>query len=312
MARLGLSGRPRSIPQKQAAAAVGQGLLMQSYADAFALHGLTVGQLLLTRDDLRDRTRYLNARNTLTALLRAHVIPIINENDTVAVEEIKFGDNDTLAALVSSLVEADTLLLLSDVAGLYSSDPSQSPSAELIPIIETIDAVIAGLAGGPRSVLGTGGMTTKIQAARICVRTGTRMVIADGRRPDVLQDAFAGMCGTQFMPVPAPLRSRQRWIAYGLEPLGSVGVNEGARVRLVREGKSLLPAGVVAVSGSFGPGDLVALADADGQAFAQGFVNYSSADLAKIMGRRSVEIAALLGNKPHDEVIHRDNLVLHL
>ncbi len=312
MARLGLTGRPRSIPQKQAAAAVGQGLLMQSYADAFAAHGMTVGQVLLTRDDLRDRSRYLNARNTLAALLRAHVIPIINENDTVAVEEIKFGDNDTLAALVSSLVEADVLLLLSDVAGLFSSDPTQSPTAQLIPIVDTIDSLIEGLAGGTQSALGTGGMTTKIQAARICVRTGTRMVIADGRRPDVLREAFAGECGTQFMPVPSPLRSRQRWIAYGLAPQGTVGVNDGAKARLVEEGKSLLPAGVVAVSGHFGPGDLVALADAQGQPFAQGFVNYSHDDLAKIMGRRSADIAGLLGSKPHDEVIHRDNLVLHL
>ncbi len=312
MARLGLTGRPRTIPQKQAAAAVGQGLLMQSYAEAFAVHGLSVGQVLLTRDDLRDRSRYLNARNTLAALLRAHVIPIINENDTVAVEEIKFGDNDTLAALVSSLAEADVLLLLSDVAGLYSSDPTHSDTAQLIPLVDKIDDFVERLAGGTQSALGTGGMTTKIQAARICVRTGTRMVIADGRRPHVLRDALAGDCGTQFMPVPAPLRSRQRWIAYGLAPQGSIGVNAGAKARLVQEGKSLLPAGVVAVSGRFGAGDLVALADDQGQPFAQGFVNYSHDDIAKIMGRRTAEIAALLGSKPHDEVIHRDNLVLHL
>lgn len=312
MARLGLTGRPRSIPQKQAAAAVGQGLLMQSYSDAFAAHGLTVGQILLTRDDLRDRSRYLNARNTLAALLHAHVIPIINENDTVAVDEIKFGDNDTLAALVSSLAEADTLLLLSDVPGLFSSDPTLSDTAQLIPVVHTIDEFIEALAGGPRSALGTGGMTTKIQAARICVRTGTRMVIADGRQPNVLRDAFAGACGTQFMPVPLPLRSRQRWIAYGLSPQGAIGVNDGAKTRLVDEGKSLLPAGVITVSGHFKPGDLVALADAQGLPFAQGFVNYSHADLVKIMGRRTAEIMDLLGSKPHDEVIHRDNLVLHL
>lgn len=312
MARLGLTGRPRTIPQKQAAAAVGQGLLMQSYSDAFAEYGLTVGQILLTRDDLRDRSRYLNARNTLTALLRAGVVPIINENDTVAVEEIKFGDNDTLAALVASLIEADALLLLSDVAGLYSSDPTHSKTARLIPVVETIDEWIEGLAKGSGSTLGTGGMTTKVQAARICVHTGTRMVIADGRRPHVLQEAFAGECGTQFMPAPSPLRSRQRWIAYGLATQGTIGVNDGAKTRLVEEGKSLLPAGVIAVEGQFRSGDLVALADAVGKPFAQGFVNYNHDDLVKIMGRRSAEIAALLGSKPHDEVIHRDNLVLRL
>lgn len=312
MARLGLTGRPRSIPQKQAAAAVGQGLLMQSYADAFAAHGLAVGQVLLTRDDMRDRARYLNARNTLAALLRSHVIPIINENDTVAVDEIKFGDNDTLAALVSSLAEADVLLLLSDVDGLYDSDPTRSDTAQFIPVVHAIDDLIERGATGPRTTAGTGGMVTKLQAARICVRTGTRMVIADGRRPNVLRDAFMGECGTQFPPVPSPLRSRQRWIAYGLAPQGTVGVNDGARVRLVEEGKSLLPAGVVAVAGRFRPGDLVALADAQGTPFAQGFVNYSHEDLKKIMGRRTTEITALLGSKPHDEVVHRDNLVLHL
>ena len=312
MVRLNLAGRPRSIPQKQAASAVGQGLLMHMYAEAFTVHGLPVAQVLLTRDDLRDRARYLNARNTFSALLGHHVVPIVNENDTVAVEEIKFGDNDTLAALVASLTEADTLLLLSDVAGLYDRDPSQFPDANLIPTVKTIDRAIEQRAGGVRSAVGTGGMATKIQAAKICANTGVRLVIADGRRPNVVADALQGLCGTQFLPKPTQLRLRQRWIAYGLVPKGVVAVNDGAKQRLVEEGKSLLPAGVTHVSGHFRPGELVRLEDTHGQAFAQGFVNYSHDDLAKIMGRRTADIALILGLKSGDEVIHRDNLVLDL
>ena len=312
MNRLKLRGRPRSIPQKQAAAAIGQGLLMHAYAEAFAVHAIPVAQILLTREDLRDRTRYLNARNTFDALLGHHVVPIVNENDTVAVEEIKFGDNDTLAALVASLIEADTLLLLSDIAGLYDRDPTQFPEAKLIPIVETIDRAIEQSAGGAQTQVGTGGMTTKIQAAKICANTGVRMFIADGRRPQVVADTLAGLCGTQFLPKPTRLRSRQRWIAYGVLPKGTVTVNEGARQRLTEEGKSLLPAGVTHVSGHFEAGDLVRLTDGHGHAFAQGFVNYGYAELGKIMGRRTDDILLLLGATAGDEVIHRDNLVLDL
>lgn len=312
MARLQLAGRPRTIPQKQAAAAVGQGLLMHTYAEAFDAHCLPVAQVLLTRDDLRDRARYLNARNTFAALLRSRAVPIVNENDTVAVDEIKFGDNDTLAALVASLVEADALLLLSDVDGLYDRDPTAYPDARLIPTVETIDRALEQRAGGARTSMGTGGMTTKLQAAKICVRTGVRMVIAHGRRANVVADAFAGHCGTQFLPSSQRLRSRQRWIAYGVMPKGSVTVNEGARQRLVDEGKSLLPAGVTAVSGHFAAGELVRLLDASGHPFAQGFVNYGHHDVQKIMGRRTADIASLLGVKRADEIIHRDNLVLDL
>ncbi len=312
MVRLNLAGRPRTIPQKQAAAAVGQGLLMHTYAEAFDAHHLPVAQVLLTREDLHDRARYLNARNTFAALLHARAVPIVNENDTVAVDEIKFGDNDTLAALVASLVEADALLLLSDVDGLYERDPTAFPEAKLIPTVETIDRALEQRAGGARTSLGTGGMTTKLQAAKICVRTGVRMVIAHGRRADVVADALGGHCGTQFLPSPQRLRSRQRWIAYGVTPSGSVTVNDGARLRLVDEGKSLLPAGVIAVAGPFAAGELVRLVDASGQPFAQGFVNYGHHDVQKIMGRRTADIAALLGHKPADEIIHRDNLVLNL
>ena len=312
MSRLRLSGRPRTIPQKQAAAAIGQGLLMHTYAEAFDRHNLPVAQVLLTRDDLRERARYLNARNTFAALLHAHAVPIVNENDTVAVDEIKFGDNDTLAALVASLAEADVLLLLSDVAGLYDRDPTQFPDARLIPTVETIDRAVENLAGGVSSDMGTGGMATKIQAAKICVRTGVRMIIADGRRPNVVADALAGECGTQFLPQPIRLRSRQRWIAYGVTPKGTVTVNDGAKLHLVSEGKSLLPAGVTHVSGHFDAGDLVRLSDAQGTVFAQGFVNYGHADLKRIMGRRTADIADLLGAKASDEVVHRDNLVLEV
>lgn len=312
MARLQLAGRPRSIPQKQAAAAVGQSLLMHTYAEAFDPHRLLVAQVLLTRDDLRDRARYLNARNTFAALLRSRVVPIVNENDTVAVEEIKFGDNDTLAALVASLVEAETLLLLSDVAGLYDRDPSLFPEAQLIPIVEKIDRAIEQRAGVAQSSVGTGGMATKIQAAKICVRTGVRMVIAHGRHPNVVAEALAGHRGTQFLPSPQRLRSRQRWIAYGVAAKGILMVNDGAKARLIEGGKSLLPAGVTHVSGRFAPGDLVSLADHSGQAFAQGFVNYAHDDLLKIMGRRTADITSILGHKPADEVVHRDNLVLDL
>ncbi len=312
MDRLTLVGRPRSIPQKQAAAAVGQGLLMHTYSQAFAAHGVPVAQILLTREDLRDRTRYLNARNTFDALLGHHVVPVVNENDTVAVEEIKFGDNDTLAALVASLVEADALLLLSDVAGLYDRDPTQHPDAWLIPVVETVDRTVEQRAGGARTATGTGGMTTKIQAAKICANTGVTLWIADGRRANVVADALAGLCGTRFLPKPVPLRSRQRWIAYGVLPRGTVTVNDGARSRLAEEGKSLLPAGVTHVSGHFAPGDLVRLADGAGHAFAQGFVNYGHRDLQKIMGCRTDALHSLLAAPSPDEVIHRDNLVLDL
>ena len=297
MNRLKLPGRPRSIPQKQAAAAVGQGLLMHTYSEAFASHHIPVAQVLLTREDLRERTRYLNAKNTFAALLGHHVVPIVNENDTVSVDEIKFGDNDTLAALVASLIEADTLLLLSDVAGLYDKDPTQFAGAQLIPVVETIDRALEQRAGGAQTPMGTGGMTTKIQAAKICAGSGVTMRIADGRRPAVIADALAGNCGTQFLPRPIPLRSRQRWIAYGIVPKGTVTVNDGARQRLLDEGKSLLPAGVTHVSGHFTAGDLVRLADAHGHSFAQGFVNYSHADLARIMGRRTADILPILGAK---------------
>jgi glutamate 5-kinase len=312
MAALELSGRPRTIPQKQAAAAVGQGLLMQTYARAFAACGLTVGQVLLTREDLRDRTRYLNARNTFTALLKYGAVPIVNENDTVAVDEIKFGDNDTLAALVGSLVEATHVLLLSDVDGLYDKDPRENEDARLIRVVQRIDKSIERLGGGVRSGVGTGGMVTKISAARICATAGIDMTIADGRRPNVVEQALAGQCGTLFLPDPNPLRQRQRWIAFGQEPRGSIEVNDGARQHVLDGGKSLLPAGIVSVSGEFRAGEMVGLIGPEGKRFARGFVNYGHEQIALIKGRRSSEIQRILGSKTYDEVVHRDNLVLDI
>ena len=310
MDTLNLPGRPRSIPQKQAAAAIGQGLLMHTYAEAFRAHSVPVAQILLTREDLQNRRRYLNACNTFETLLGHRVVPVVNENDTVSVDEIKFGDNDTLAALVASLIQADALLLLSDVAGLYDRDPTQYADAQLIPTVETIDAALEETAGGVQTLLGTGGMATKIQAAKICANTGVRMFIADGRRPNVVADALAGHCGTQFVPKSTRLRSRQRWIAYGTVPKGTVTVHDGAKRSILSTGGSLLPAGVLAVAGHFSPGDLVRLAGTDGEAFAQGFVHYSHAQIAKIMGCRTAEILPRLGVTLGDEIIHRDNLVL--
>lgn len=312
MAALDLPGRPKTIPQKQAAAAVGQGLLMQTYAHAFARSGLKVGQVLLTREDLRDRARYLNARNTFSALLKYGAVPIVNENDTVAVEEIKFGDNDTLAALVGSLVEASQVLLLSDVDGLYDKDPRDNSDARHIRVIERVDKSVERLGGGVRSSVGTGGMATKIAAARICASAGICMTIADGRRANVIEDALSGRCGTMFMPDANPLRQRQRWIAYGQEPRGLIEVNDGARQHVLEGGKSLLPAGVLSVSGEFRAGEMVGLVDPEGRRFARGFVNYGHEQIALIKGRRSSEIQKILGLKTFDEVVHRDNLVLDI
>ncbi len=312
MDKLHLPGRPRSIPQKQAAAAIGQGLLMHTYAEAFAAFGVPVAQILLTREDLQDRRRYLNACNTFEALLAHRVVPIVNENDTVAVDEIKFGDNDTLAALVASLIEADTLLLLSDVAGLYDRDPTQHTDAQLIPVVRTVDRALEESAGGVQTLMGTGGMATKIQAAKICANTGVRMFIAEGRRPNVVSDALSGRCGTEFVPKPTRLRSRQRWIAYGVAPKGTLTVNDGAKQNVIEAGSSLLPAGVVHASGHFSSGDLVLLAQPNGETFARGFVNYSQGQILKIQGCRTDEILPRLGVKLSDEVVHRDNLVLDL
>ena len=311
MERLDLPHRPRTIPEKQAAAAIGQGLLMQMYADLFAGRDITVAQVLLTKADFGDRQRYLNVRNCMLTLLRHGAIPIANENDTVAVDEIRVGDNDNLAALVASALQARWLVILSDIPGLCDADPGKCDTAKVIPVVEKITPDIFALAGGTHGLSGTGGMRTKIEAAEVAVNSGVTMFIADGRRPNVLADVVAGKpVGTKFLPVEDSLRSRKRWIAFGAAPRGSISVNDGARDQLCKGGRSLLAPGIVAVSGSFSGGDLVKVLDQGGNQFARGLVNYGAGEIEKIKGRQSSDIEAVLGYKDFDEVIHCDNLVL--
>lgn len=312
MARLGLAERPRSMPEKQAAAAVGQSALMWHYEAAFARYGIRVGQVLLTAQDLGDRARYLNARNTLLALLRFDVLPIVNENDTVAVEEIKVGDNDNLSALVASLIDADLLVLLTDVDGLYTDDPARNPAARRLDVVEEVTDAILALGrqrAGGRSV---GGMTTKLQAARKAAAAGVPMVIADGRPAGVLARILAGEAvGTWFAPRPARLRARKRWIAFGAPAQGRLAVDAGAVAALTQRGTSLLPSGVIAVEGDFTAGEVVALTGPDrGREFARGLVGYDADEVRKLVGARTREIEARLGYRGPDEVIHRDNLVI--
>jgi glutamate 5-kinase len=309
-ARLGLGARPRSIPEKQAAAAVGQAALMWHYEQACATHGVRVAQVLLTQEDVSHRERYLNARNTLMTLLGFKVLPVINENDTVAVEEIKVGDNDNLAALVAALIDADLLVLLSDIDGLYTGDPRHDPAARRIARVETITPEMETQAGvgGP---VGTGGMVTKLQAAQKAMAAGIPMVIADGRRPGVLAAVLGGdAVGTYFAPRADRLAARKRWIAFAIPVQGMLQVDAGARRALVEGGKSLLPSGVVKVEGEFAAGDAVGLCDPDGREFARGLVNYDAREVTLLRGAKTGDIERLLGYRVLDEVIHRDNLVI--
>ncbi len=309
-ARLGLRERPRSIPEKQAAAAAGQVALMWHYEQAFAAHGRRVAQVLLTQEDISHRSRYLNARNTLLALLGYGVLPIVNENDTVAVDEIKVGDNDNLAALVAYLVEADLLVLLSDTDGLYTGDPYRDPGARRIESVEAVTPEMERLAGA-QGPLGTGGMVTKLQAAQKAMAAGIPMVIADGRTAGVLEALVRGeSVGTFFQPRADRLAARKRWIAFAIAPQGVLEVDAGARQALVVGGKSLLPSGVVKVEGEFAAGDAVGLRDAEGREFARGIVNYDAREVALLRGAKTSDIERLLGYRVLDEVIHRDNLVI--
>lgn len=309
-ADLGIVDRPKTIPQKQAAAAIGQSRLMNAYKDAFQRHERKVAQVLLTRDDLTNRRRYLNAQNTLATLLEYEVTPIINENDTVVVEEIRFGDNDNLSAQVASLLRADLLVVLSDVDGLYDANPAENPQARLIPRVERIDAAILAVAGDSSSSVGTGGMMTKVAAARTAGQAGVGTVILNGRKPGNLPALLQGQCsGTWFLPAAEPLTARKRWLAFS-KTTGKLLLDEGAVRALRQRGRSLLPSGIRAVEGSFERGDVVELCDADGRAIAKGTVGYSRHELQQIKGCQSAEIDAVLGYKYGDEVIHRDNLVL--
>lgn len=311
MERLGMSARPRNIPQQQASAAVGQSLLMQTYTQLLQNHGVIAAQVLLTRDDFHDRVRYLNARNTLYTLLRLGCLPVVNENDTVATEEIRFGENDTLSALVAACVDADLLVNLSDVDGLFDADPHVTGGCRLIEEVPRITPEIERLAGGTHGVCGSGGMRSKIEAAKIATSSGVRMVIANASRPNVLVDVANGQAiGTRFLGNPVGLSQWKRWVAFGKGVRGSVTINEGARRMVVERGKSLLPAGIVECDGGFQVGDLVAVLDEQSHQVARGLVNYCAAEVDLIKGKRSSEIEKILGHKDFDEVIHRDNLVL--
>lgn len=312
-ARLGMSERPKAIALKQAIAAVGQGRLIRVYDDLFNSLQQPIAQVLLTRADLVRRNTYLNVEQTFQELLHLGVIPIVNENDTVAVDELKFGDNDTLSALVASLVRADWLFLLTDVDRLYSADPRRHPDAQPIARIEHPEQLkeLQISVGDRGSQWGTGGMVTKIAAAQIAITAGVRMVITEGRSPHNIERILAGEAiGTHFEPQPTPANARKRWIAHGLVPRGRLYLDEGA-VRAIRDrGKSLLPAGIVSVEGTFESQEAVRICDRQGQEIARGLVNYSSLELEKIRGCQSEEIAAILGYGDEETVVHRDNLAL--
>jgi len=311
MQRLGWSKRPRAIHELQAAAAVGQMGLIQAYEAAFARHGLHTAQILLTHEDMADRRRYLNARTTLTTLLALSVIPIINENDTVTTDEIRFGDNDTLGALVTNLVDADALVLLTDQPGLYTADPRRDPAATLVRSGTAGDPALEAMAGGSGSALGRGGMLTKILAAKRAARSGASTVIASGREPDVLTRLAAGEAvGTALLAAPASLGARKQWLADHVRLAGRLTLDAGAVRALARDGKSLLSIGVVAVDGDFGRGEVVGCFAPDGREVARGLVNYGAAETAKILRKPSSEIEAILGYVDEPELIHRDNLVL--
>jgi glutamate 5-kinase len=306
----GLSGT--TIAARQAAAAAGQIELMFAWARAFSTHGRTVAQILLTHEDVAERRRRTNATQTIAALIGAGVIPIVNENDTVAVEEIRLGDNDELSSLVASLVQADLLVILSDVPGVLTGDPRKRPDASLVPVITDPEAGMSGLVAESAGPLGSGGMATKLKAARQAARAGIATIVAAGREPGTIASALdpAREVGTLIVPANIRMKSRKHWIAFALRPSGELAVDRGAVEALKTKGRSLLPSGIREVRGEFGGGDCVSLLDPEGVEFGRGLVNYPASDVMKLAGRRSAEIAALLGYKVADEIIHRDNFVL--
>jgi glutamate 5-kinase len=308
---LKLKDLPRTLPQKQAVAAVGQSHLIWAYERAFKQRRQRVAQVLLTHEDLRHRARYLNARNTLLTLIRLAAVPIINENDTVSVEEIKLGDNDSLSAMVTDLVQADLLLILTDIEGLYTADPRIDPTAEFMPEIPRITPAVEAMGGLPHHSVARGGMLTKIQAAKKLAASGIPTIIANGFRPGIVTAALAGeQVGTLFHPERRLWRGRKRWIVTTLRPRGALIVDEGAKAAIVSKGKSLLPSGILGIKGEFEFGDLVRCCDQSGHEFARGLVNYPGRDVRLISGLHTSKIEARLGHKYCDEVIHRDNLVV--
>lgn len=309
--RVGLTERPRTIPQKQAAAAVGQGVLMEAWEEAFDKYDLLVAQVLLTGEDLANRHRYLNARNTLETLLSWGITPVINENDTVVVEEIKFGDNDQLSALIAGLVGADLVINLTDTEGLYDCDPRINSAARLIPMVTRVDAKVIACATPAAGAVGTGGMLSKLNAARKCLASGIPMVIAPGRERDVLLRLFAGeQLGTLFLPRERAYQGKKVWLAGLSKPAGDLTLDEGAVTALQERGRSLLPIGIREVRGTFGIGAPVRCIDRQGNVIGIGLTNYKSSEIENIKGRHSEEIEGLIGYKHSDEVIHRDNFVL--
>lgn len=309
--RLNITGKLKSIPEKQAAAAIGQGRLMRVYSKSFEKQGLYVAQILLTLSDLSDRQRYLNIRNTLSTLMEWGVTPIINENDSVAVDEIKFGDNDNLAAMIANIIEADLFINLTSTDGLFDCNPAQSKRAKLIELVYEITEQIEAASTTDTSAGGTGGMKSKVLAAKKVTTMGIPCVIAPGKRKNVLADILAGKeIGTLFLPTADRLNSKKYWIAFTLHPRGTLVIDDGAKKALLEKGKSLLPSGIVEVEGDFNLGDAVNCVDRDGEIIAKGLVNYNSVEIRKIKGLKTLQISQILGHKDYDEVIHRDNLAI--
>ena len=309
--RLKITENLKSMPEKQAAAAIGQGRLMRIYSKAFEKHGHYVAQILLTLSDLTDRQRYLNVRNTLSTLMEWGAIPIINENDSVAVDEIKFGDNDNLAAMIANIIEADLFINLTSTDGLYDCNPSVSKKAKLIKVVSEFSEEIESAATGETSSAGTGGMKSKIQAAKKVTAIGIPCIIASGKKENILADITSGKeIGTLFLPMADRLNSKKYWIAFTLRPRGRIVIDDGAKKALLEKGKSLLPSGIIDVEGNFDPGDPVTCVARDGSLLAKGLVNFNSSELNKIKGLKTSQISQVLGHKDYDEVIHRDNLAI--
>ena len=308
MGKLNLKNRPKTLPEKQAVAAVGQVALIHLYQKIFAEYGKNVGQLLLTASDINERNRYLNGRNTCFALFNAGVIPIINENDAIAVEEIKVGDNDTLSAFVATLVDADLLIILSDIDGLYDSNPKENPNAKLLPLITTLNEEIKAMAGDSNSKFGTGGMATKIKAAEIALNSGVNMVIAQGEKPENLIKIVRGEdIGTLFVKNKKGLKAKKHWLQYSSKKTGKLIIDDGAKIAVLKH-KSLLPSGIKEVEGSFQKGDVITVIDEEKNVLAVGIVNYSSDECQRILGKQSKEIEKILGYKDYDEVLHINNM----
>ncbi|MBW3694289.1 glutamate 5-kinase [Vibrio sp. T187] len=308
---LGYPALPNSMASKQLLAAVGQSQLIQAWESLFAIYGLKIGQMLLTRADLDDRERFLNARDTINALVDNDIIPIVNENDAVATNEIKVGDNDNLSALVGILCGADKLLLLTDQKGLFTADPRKDPNAELIKEVKTIDDTLRKIAGGSGTTLGTGGMATKLQAADIARRAGIEVIIAAGSAENVVFDSLSdNPQGTRFLPLAEALENRKRWILAGPASMGDIVIDDGAVNAVINKGSSLLAKGVTKVSGQFSRGEVTRITDSQGQVIARGIASYSSQDLTKIAGKHSKDIGEILGYDYGSEVIHRDDLVV--